>query len=123
MRSTGLVLAAGGVALANEALFAPAASLVSPAAAANNPIVSETIGTGTNNPIVAAEAGVAGLAINWRIIPATLVLALLLGGLEEIAPTFAVGLAGMTLVAVLIVQVGNAPTPLENVATTLGVST
>lgn len=86
-KSTGLVLAAGGIALANEVLFAPA--------------------TGTGDPFS---------NINWRLVPATGALALVLAGLEQIAPQFAVGLAGLVLFAVLIIPVGNQPTPLQNIS-------
>lgn len=90
-RSTGLVVAAGGVAIANEALFAP-------------------LSTG-NAP---------WKDLNWRLIPATAFLALALAGLETLAPTFAVGLAGLTLAAVFIVPYGHAPTPLDNVLKIMG---
>jgi hypothetical protein len=92
-KSTGLALAAGGIALANEAVFAPLAS-----------------GKGTP-----------WADINWRIIPATAVLALSLAALEQIAPQFAVGLAGLAVMAVVIVPMGKARSPLENVAKVIGV--
>lgn len=106
MRSTGLVLAAGGVAIANEVLFAPVA------AAQRAP--SGKLGAGK----LGAAAGT--IDFNWRIIPATLVLAATLGAMEKLAPDFAVALAGLSLGAVLIIPVGKAPTPLENVVTALG---
>jgi hypothetical protein len=102
MRSTGLVLAAGGIAAANEILFAPLAS-------------STTVPGGP----VAGAAEIAA-TFNWRIIPATAILALTLGGFEKIAPEFAVGLAGLSLLAVLIVPVGKAPTPIDNITKALG---
>jgi len=86
-RTTGLVLAAGGLALANEVFFAPA--------------------TGTGSTFS---------NLNWRLIPATGALALALGGLEQIAPAFAVGLAGLVVLSVLVIPVGKAPTPLQNIA-------
>lgn len=91
-QSTGTVLAAGAIAAANEAIFAPAA--------------------GTGQPFS---------QFNWRLIPATAVLALMLGGLEKLSPQFAKGLAGLALLSVLVIQVGNSPSPLQNVAKTLGV--
>jgi hypothetical protein len=91
MRSTGFVLAAGGIAAANEVIFTPVSSV---AAAASNPLT----------------------VFNWRLIPATLILALLLGGVETIAPGFAVSLAGLTLLSVLVIPIGNAPTPLDNLS-------
>lgn len=90
-RSTGLVIAAGGVAVANEALFAPLSGH----------------GTPWKN-------------LNWRLVPATAILALALGGLEQIAPGFAVGLAGLTLAAVFIVPYGTASSPIENVLKVMG---
>lgn len=95
MRSTGLVLAAGGVAAANELLFAP---LSSAAAGGKN----------------------TGVTFNWRLVPATALLALALGGLEKLAPTFAVGLAGLTLAAVFLVPYGHADSPLDNILKTMG---
>ena len=89
--STGIVLAAGGITLANEAVFAPIASG----------------GKITEN-------------FNWRIIPATAGAALALAGLEKIAPKFAVGIAYLALATVFIVRVGNAPTPLDNALTVMG---
>ena len=90
-QSTGIVLAAGGLTLANEAVFAPIAS-----------------------------GGNISSHFNWRIIPATAGLALALAGLEQLAPKFAVGLAYLTLASVFIVRTGNAPTPLENASRILG---
>lgn len=90
-RSTGLVLAAGGVAVANEALFAPLSG-----------------------------HGTPWKDLNWRLIPATALLALTLGALEQIAPGFAVGLAGLTLAATFIVPYGTATSPLENVLKVMG---
>jgi hypothetical protein len=90
-RAAGLVLAAGGVEIANEALFAPLSG-----------------------------HGTPWKDLNWRLIPATALLALALTGLENLAPAFAVGLAGLTLAAVFIVPYGNAPTPLDNILKTMG---
>lgn len=90
-QSTGIVLAAGAITLANEAVFAPVASG----------------GSITSN-------------FNWRIIPATAGLALALGGLEKIAPQFATGLAWLVLGSVFLVKTGNAPTPLDNALKVLG---
>lgn len=101
MRSTGLVLAAGGIALANEALFAPVKPSVSdPSKVDSNAFFDR---------------------FNWRILPATAVLAFTLGGLEKLAPDFAIGLAALTLMAVLITPTGNAATPIDNLTKTLGV--
>jgi hypothetical protein len=103
MKSTGLVLAAGGIAAANEVIFAPAAG------------TGNKTGPNGNN-----AAGQALSDFNWRLVPATIILALVLGGFETVAPGFAVGLGGLVLLSVLIVPVGNAPTPLENIAKVIG---
>lgn len=79
------------------------------------------IGTLTlaNEAVFAPMAG-QSVSVNWRVIPATAGLALALGGLEKLAPEFAVGLAWMGLVTALFVRFGNAPTPLENASKILG---
>jgi hypothetical protein len=89
--STPIVLATGAITAANELLFAPLATHQQP---------------WTN--------------FNWRIIPATGLLALALAGLEHVAPPFAVGLAWLTLVSALVFRVGKAPTAIENVVTFMG---
>jgi hypothetical protein len=89
--STGIVLAVGGITLANEVVFAPVSS--------GGKITSD---------------------FNWRIIPATLGLALALGALEHLAPGFATGLAWLCLLTVLIYPFGNAPSPLENISKVMG---
>jgi hypothetical protein len=90
--STGIVLAAGGIAVANEIIFAPMKS----------------------------GKGVDLTTFNWRIVPATVILALTLGGLEKLSRPLGVGLAGLTLMAVLIIPVGNAPTPIDNASKLFG---
>lgn len=90
-QSTGIVLAVGGITAANEVLFAPLAG-----------------------------HGTPWKDFNWRVVPATLGLALALGGLEKAAPGFAVGLAWLSMLTVLVVPFGNAPTPLENVLKVMG---
>jgi hypothetical protein len=88
MKSAGMVLAAGGIAAANEAVFSTMAG---------------------GKP-----------SFNWRIIPATLILALVLGGLEQVSEPFAKALAGMTLVSVIVLPYGHAPSPLDNAAKLVG---
>ncbi len=90
--STGIVLAAGGIAVANEIIFAPMKS----------------------------GKGVELTTFNWRIVPATVILALTLGGLEKLSKPLGVGLAGLTLMAVLIIPIGNAPTPIDNASKIFG---
>lgn len=89
--STGIVLMTGGITAANELLFAPLAG-----------------------------QGAPWQNFNWRIIPATAGLALALAGLERVSHGFAVGLAWLSLAAVVLVPLGNAPTPLENALKVLG---
>jgi hypothetical protein len=89
--STGIVLALGAITLANEAVFAPVAS-----------------------------GGKITADFNWRIIPATLGLALALGGLEHVAPGFAVGLAWLSLATALLVSFGKAGSPIANISKVMG---
>jgi hypothetical protein len=87
MSAAGWVLAAGSIELANEAVFAPL----------------EGQGTPWKD-------------VNWRIVPATAVLAITLTGFEKVAPQFGNILGGLVLLGVLIIPFGNAPTPLENIS-------
>jgi hypothetical protein len=86
-KAAGYVIAAGAIVLANDSIFVP-------------------IDTGSD-PLK---------GINWRIVPATAILAILLTGVEKLAPEFGAALGGLVLLSVLVIPVGNAPTPLENVA-------
>jgi hypothetical protein len=88
--AAGLVLAAGGIAAANEAIFVP---------------ISEHKSLGAS---VITDTNI------WRIVPATAILAIVLNGLEKLSEPLGKGLAGLVLLAVLIIPVGNAPTPIEN---------
>jgi hypothetical protein len=88
-RSTGVILAVGGISFANELVFAPLAE-------------------GGN-----VRADVAGA---WRIPVATTIAALALGGLERISPKLSVGLAYISLITVLFARLGSAPAPVENLA-------
>lgn len=94
--STGYILAAAGVTLANEAIFAPMAE---------------------------GHNGDAFKTVNWRIIPATAVAALVFAGLEQISQPFAKGLAALVLVVAVVVPFGNAPSPIENASKALGLKT
>lgn len=76
--------------------------------------------TAANEVFFAPLAGAGKVAFNWRIIPATAGLALALAGLEKLSRPFAVGLAWLSLVAVLSIPFGNAPTPLENAIKIMG---
>lgn len=90
-RSTGIILAAGGITLANEAVFAPLAS-----------------------------GGNITAKFNWRIIPATIGAAVALGGLEHVSAPLATGIAWISLVTVLFAKLGNAEPPVVNAANMLG---
>jgi hypothetical protein len=72
------------------------------------------------NELLFAPATGSKVSFNWRIIPATAGLALALAGLERISHPFAVGLAWLSLAAVLSVPFGNAPTPLQNAIKIMG---
>jgi hypothetical protein len=89
--AAGLALAAGGIALANEAIFVPLAEKETPLK-----------------------------TINWRIVPATAILALVLTGLEKLSEPLGKGLAGLALLAVLVIPVGNASSPLETAGKAFG---
>jgi hypothetical protein len=90
-KSTGIILVVGGISFANEAIFAPLST--------GGSIKSDW---------------------NWKIVPATLVAAALLGGLEQLSPPLATGLAYIALITVLLARFGNAPAPIENVKKILG---
>lgn len=90
--STGIVLAAGGLTAVNEIAFAPLA---------------------TGGTISFSQ-------FNWRIIPATAVLALACAGLEKMSPAFGKGIAWIALVTVLFAKTGNAQPPAVNLAKVMG---
>lgn len=90
--AAGLVLAAGGIAAANEAIFAPMAG---------GKDLQSSLKADTNL---------------WKLIPATAILALMLTGLEKVSEPLGKGMAALVLLAVMIVPVGKAPSVLENVA-------
>lgn len=91
-QSTGFILAAAGIAAANEAIFAPAA--------AHKPLWVD---------------------FNWRIVPATAIAAISVAGLETLSEPLGKGLAMLALLAVFMVPVGNAPSPIDNVSKLLGI--
>jgi hypothetical protein len=91
LSSTGYVLAAGGLVMANEAIFAPIVDHTKP-----------------------------WTSLNWRIVPATAILAILLGGVEKLNAPFGKGLGMLVLLSVLVIPEGNAPTPLQNIAKVIG---
>jgi hypothetical protein len=91
LESTGYVLAAGGLVAANEAIFAPMVDHTKP-----------------------------WTSLNWRLVPATAILALVLGGIEKVNKPFGKGLGMLVLLSVLVIPVGKAPTPLENISKAIG---
>lgn len=72
------------------------------------------------NELIFAPADGQKIRFNWRLIPATGLWALALAGMEKISPGWAVGLAWLAVATVLIVPLGNAPTPLDNAVRALG---
>lgn len=88
--------------------------------AASTGIVLATGAITAANELVFAPLEGQKIRFNWRIIPATGLLALALAGLEHLSRPFAVGLAWLGLITVLVVPVGNAPTPLDSAARILG---
>jgi hypothetical protein len=88
--------------------------------AASTGIVLAVGGITAANEVLFAPAAGGTVSFNWRIVPATAGLALALAGLEHLSRPFAVGLAWLSLVAVLTVPFGNAPTPLENALKIMG---
>lgn len=85
-----IILITGGISLANEFLFAPAAG--------------------------------GKVTANWRIIPATGVAALLVDGLSRLSPQLALGIAVTAFVTAIFVPVGNAGSPVANLAKAMGYS-
>jgi hypothetical protein len=73
-----------------------------------------------SNDMFFGPKGVDLTNVNWRIVPATGIMALMLAGIGTVSPEFATGLGALVLLSVLIVPVGNAPTPLENLAKFVG---
>lgn len=91
LASTGYVLAAGALVAANEAIFAPIVDHTKPWS-----------------------------SLNWRLIPATAVMAIIVGGAEKLSPSFGKGLGMLVLLSVLVIRYGNAPSPLANIAKVIG---
>jgi hypothetical protein len=90
--AAGIILTAGGITLANDALNAPytqgATSVVK--------------------------------SINWRVIPATAVAALIFAGIEQVNGQLGRGLAYIALVTTLIVPLGTTESPIEHLVTLMG---
>jgi hypothetical protein len=97
LNSTGYVLAAGALVMANEAIFAPIVDHTAP-----------------------------WTSLNWRLVPATAVMAILIGGAEKLNAPFGKALGGLVLLSVLVIPFGKtADSPsssiLQNIAKVIGV--
>jgi hypothetical protein len=90
--AAGIIIAAGAITLANEAVSVPYTP-------------------GNTNVLK---------GINWRVIPATAIAAFMFSGLEAVNPTVGRGLAVVALFTTLVVGFGNAPAPALNIANALG---
>lgn len=88
--TVGLTLAAAGIAAANEAIFAPIA---------------------THQPL--------WQNFNWKLIPAAGIAAIMFTGFDTLAPGWGKGLAGLTLLMVLLVPSGNTSSPIDNASSLL----
>lgn len=91
MNAAELGLVAGSITAANEALFAPLSGH----------------GTPWQN-------------FNWRVIPATAILALLLGGLDQVDHPLAMGIGAATIATALVTPLGKAGAPITNLTNVLG---
>jgi hypothetical protein len=76
--------------------------------------------TMANEAIFAPIAGKGTPDINWRLIPATAVLALLLDGLSKINSQLALGVAVTALVTAIFGSFGKAGSPVANLSKALG---
>lgn len=85
-----LVIIAGALVAANEALFAPIA------------------GAGTK--------GSPAKDLNWRVVPATVILAALVAGLGKVNPQISKGIGILTIFTVVVAPLGNASSPIINLA-------
>lgn len=93
--AAGIVIVTGGLTLLNEAL---------------------------NAPYVNGTTDVLG-SINWRVIPATVVATVLIGGLAQVNEPVAKMVAGIGLIAVMFTRLGNGPTPIEHLFSVMGYGT
>lgn len=90
--AAGIIITAGAITMANEALSVPYTP-------------------GNTNVLK---------GINWRVIPATAIAAFMFSGLESVNEQIAKMLAGLALLTTLVVGMGNAPAPAANIANALG---
>ena len=76
--------------------------------------------TAANEVLFAPVATHGTPEFNWRIIPATVLLAMAMGGLEHLSSKLAQGLGWGMVLTVLLAPIGNAKSPFENANKALG---
>ena len=76
--------------------------------------------TAANEVLFAPVASGKAPEFNWRIIPATILLAIALGGLENVSDKIAQLLGWSMVLTVTLAPIGNAPAPIENINKALG---
>ena len=72
------------------------------------------------NEAVFAPAAGGKVSVNWRIIPATGIAAILVDVLSRLANGLAMGLAVTALITVVFTPIGNAGSPVSNLAKAMG---
>lgn len=77
--------------------------------------------TVANEVVFAPVASGKAPNFQWRIIPAVAVLAVMMGGLEQVSDKLAQMLGWTMVITVCLAPVGNAPAPIENLNKTLGI--
>jgi hypothetical protein len=92
-KGVALVLTAGALTAANEAFFAPIAN---------------------------AGKATPQKDFNWRVIPATAVVAAFVAGVGELNPQIATGIGVLALITVTVAPLGNASAPIINLAKITG---
>jgi len=85
-------------------------------------VVTAGLITGANEVLFAPAATGKGPAFNWRLIPATVLLAIAMGGLENVSEKIATYLGWGMVATVVLAPVGNAPAPIENINKALGLN-
>lgn len=75
--------------------------------------------TAANEVLFAPLAG-HKTSFNWRLIPATGLLAFMVNGLEKLSPQVALGIAVSALITSLFFPLGTAGSPVENASKALG---
>lgn len=93
--AAGIIIVAGAITLGNDALSAP------------------------------YEKGATNVAkyVNWKVIPATGLAAMLFAGLEQVNGTLARGLAGVVVLTTLVHSYGSAPSPIVKLTNAMGLGT